>query len=213
MKSTRLYLIAALSPILALTAAAQVPPPAPLPPPADASAPPPPMSQMQGGSPATHSSRVTAVIYGSQGEVQALTLRNGVAVTLTPDLGTRLQSGVTKGTRVQVSGLERVIAGQTSLVAQSLTANGETFIAAPTPAQARPEIAGGTPPPPPAGPLGPGGPCGRLGPSAPPPPNGAAPPPPPQPAGAGAPPPPPPPGGAAPPPPPAGVNPPPPPQM
>jgi hypothetical protein len=202
MKFSHLPVIAALSPVLLLAAAAQTPPSTPTPP-ANASALPVPMPETQAGSPATQSSRVNAVIYGPQGEVQALTLRNGVAVTLMPDLGTRLQSSVSKGTRVQVTGLQRVIAGQTSLIAQSLTANGQTFVAAPTPNQARTEIAGGTPPPLPPGPPGPGGPCGRRGPGAPPPPppNGAAPPPP-QPAGAG-----------APPPPPAGVNPLPPPQM
>jgi hypothetical protein len=81
MKSNRLYLIAALSPVLVLAAAAQTPPP----PPVDVSAPPPPPTvQVQEGLPATHTSRVNAVAYGPQGEVVALTLRNGVAVTLTP---------------------------------------------------------------------------------------------------------------------------------
>jgi hypothetical protein len=169
MKSNRLYLIAALSPVLVLAAAAQTPPP----PPVDVSAPPPPPTvQVQEGLPATHTSRVNAVAYGPQGEVVALTLRNGVAVTLTPDLGMRLQSSVTKGTRIQVSGLQRVIAGQTSL-----TANGQTFVAAPPTPPERPDIVGGAPPPPPAGALGPGGPRGQ---GAPPPPAGATPPPPPQ---------------------------------
>jgi hypothetical protein len=203
MKFSHLSLIAALSPVLVLAAAAQAPPPTP-PPPANASAPPPPMAETQGGSPVTHSSRVNAVVYSPQGDVEALMLRNGVAVALMPDIGTRLQSSVSKGTRVQVSGFERVIAGQPTLIAQSLTANGQTFVAAPAPGPGRTEIANGAPPPPPpaAGPLGRGGPCGLRGPGAPPPPpNGAAPPPPP------------PPDGAAPPPPAAGVNPPPPPQM
>lgn len=204
MKSSRLFLIAALSPALALAAVAQTPA---APPPPDAVAPPPqpttpPTMAIQSGAPATYSSRVTAVIYGPQGEVQALTLRDGVAVTLSPDLGARLQSAVTKGARIQVSGMERVIAGQTSLVAQSLTANGQTFVAMPTAPGQGSGMAGGSPPPPPpppAGPPGPRGPRGRLGPGAPPPPppNGVAPPPTPD----GAAPPPPPPDGATPPPP------------
>lgn len=219
MKSNCLFLIAALSPVLALAAVAQTPPPAPPPPPTDVGAPPPPSvtppaTPIQSGAPATHSSRVSAVVYGPQGEVQALTLRDGVAVTLSPDLGMRLQTNVTKGARIQVSGIERVIAGQTSLVAQSLTANGQTFVAAPLSAGQGPGIAGETPPPP-AGAQGPRGPRGRRGPGAPPPPppDGVAPPPPP-PAGVGVPSPPPPPDGAAPPPPPpVGATPPPPPQM
>ena len=220
MKSNRQFLIAALSPLLALAAVAQTPPPAPPPPPADAIAPPPPpaaplTTPIQSGAPATHSSRVSAVVYGPQSEVQALTLRDGVAVTLSPDLGMRLQATVTKGARVQVSGMERVIAGQTSLVAQSLTANGQTFVAAPFPPDPGPGIAGATPSPPPsppAGPQDPRGPRGRRGPGAPPPPpDGVAPPPPPPPS-VGVPPPPPD-GAAPPPPPPVGATPPPPPQM
>ncbi len=232
MKSNRLFLIAALSPVLALAAVAQTPPPAPPPPPTDVGAPPPPSvtppatptTPIQSGAPATHSSRVSAVVYGPQGEVQALTLRDGVAVTLSPDLGMRLQTNVTKGARVQVSGIERVIAGQTSLVAQSLTADGQTFVAAPLSAGQGPGIARETPPPPPAGAQGPRGPRGRRGPGAlpPPPPDAAAPPPPPPPDGAAPPPPPPvgvgvpspphPPDGPAPPP-PVGATPPPLPQM
>lgn len=208
MNTKSLYLIAALSPILTLAAAGQAPPPAPPPPPADLSAPQPPspVRQVQAGVPATHSSRVNAVVYGPQGEVQALTLRNGVAVALAPDLGMRLQANVTKGSRAQVSGMERVVAGQTSLVAQSVTANGRTFVAgAPLPDR-DPALAGGTPPPPPAPPAGP------PDPRAPRPHGGPGAPPPPPPVGVGVPPPPPP-DGSAPPPPPAGTPPPPPPQM
>jgi hypothetical protein len=222
MKSTRIFLIAALSPALVLAAAAQAPPQAPpLPPPGAAAPPSPPAAStpLQSGVTATHNSRVNAVVYGPQGELQAFTLRNGVAVSLSPDLGMRLQSSVIKETRVQVSGIQQVIAGQTSLIAQSITANGQTFVAAPATPDQGPGISGGTPPPPPppAEPQGPRGPRGRRGPGAPPPPppDGAAPPPPP-PVGAGAPPPPPPPDGAAPPPPPpvgAPPPPPPPPQM
>lgn len=220
MKSNRLCLIAALSPALALGAAAQTAPTAPPPPPADAIAPPSPPAAplaipIQSGAPASHSSRVSAVVYGSQGEVQALTLRDGVAVTLSPELGMRLQATVTKGARVQVSGMERVIAGQTSLVAQSLTANGQTFVSASLPPDRGPGVAGATPPPPPpppAGPQGRRGPRGRYGPDAPPPSANGVAPPPPTPAGVGVPPPPP--DGTVPPPaPPAGETPPPPPQM
>jgi hypothetical protein len=211
MKSTRIFLIAALSPALVLAAAAQAPLPAPPPPPPGAAAPPPPPAALvpvQQGVTATHNSRVNAVVYGPQGEIQAFTLRNGIAVSLPPDVGMRLQSSVIKGTRVQVSGIQQVIAGQTSLIAQSITANGQTFVAAPATLDLGPGIAGGTPPPPPPPPppAWPQGPRGRRGP-------GAAPPPPP-PVGAVAPPPPPPPDGAAPPPPPpVGTPPPPPPQM
>jgi hypothetical protein len=179
MNPNRLYLIAALSPVLALAAAGQTPPPAPPPPPANVSAPQPPlpMAQIQGGVSATHSSRVSAAVYGPQGELQAVTLRDGVAVTLPPDLGMRLQSNVIRGTRVQVSGIQRVIAGQTSLVASAPFTD------------AGPGLAGGTlPPPPPAGPPDPRGPAGRGPGAPPPPPGGSAPPPPP----AGTPPPPPP---------------------
>jgi hypothetical protein len=207
MKSTRTFLILALSPALVVAAAAQVPPPAPPPPPPGASVP------QQPGVTATHNSRVSAVVYGPQGEIQAFTLRNGIAVSLPPDLGMRLQSSVIKGTRVQVSGIQQVIAGQTDLIAQSITANGQTFVAAPATPDREPGIAGGTPPPPPpAGPQGPRGPRGRRGPVAPPPPPDGAAPPPPPPVSAGALPPPPP-DGAAPPPPPVGAPASPPPQM
>ena len=210
MKFNRLYLAAALSPMLVLAAGAQPAPPAPAPPPADASTPPPP-PLLQAGSATTRSSRVNTVIYGPQGEIQALTLRDGVVVTLPPDLASRLQSSIIRGRRIQVSGVERVIAGQASLVAQSLTANGQIFSAMP----ARPgTVVGITPPPPrpggPGGPEGPGAPLGlvgppdRRGPTAPPPPapNGATPPPPAPALGNVDAPPPPPPNRAAPPPPP-----------
>jgi hypothetical protein len=205
LNKNRIILIAALSPVLTLAALGQAPPP----PPADVAAPQPPlpMAQVQGGLSATHSSRVAAVVYGPQGEVLGLTLRDGSAVTLSPDLGMRLQSNIIRGSRIQVSGIQRVIAGQTSLVAQSLTANGQTFVALGTPADPRLGFAGGAPPPPPADPRGPRGPAGRR-PGPPPPPDGAAPPPPPPP-DAGGPTPPPPPAGAAPLAPPAGTPPPP----
>ncbi len=124
MKPNHALLITALSPVLALAASAQNP-----------SAPPPPPPAAYGGSPmstaATYSGRISAVVYGPQGEVQALALRNGVAVSLPPDLGAQLQTAIVRGTRVQVSGTKRVIAGQTSLLAQSLTANGQTMLANP----------------------------------------------------------------------------------
>jgi hypothetical protein len=189
MKHNRIILIAAFAPVLALPAGAQTPAPPP-PPPAAGAAPPPALAApvpAQSGVPATYSSHVSAVVYGPQGEVQALTLRNGVAVSLPPDFGLRLQSSVVRGARIQVSGTRQVIAGQTSLIAQSVTANGQTFIAAAPAADEGPAAAGATPPPPPFG--GPRGPRGA----------GAPPPPPPPPAGAGAPPPPPP-DGVAPPP-------------
>jgi hypothetical protein len=200
MKSIRILLLAALSPTVVLAAAAQAPPPAPPPPPPGVAAPPPPPAAsmpLQPGMSAIHSSRVSAVVYGPQGEVQAFTLRNGIAVSLSPDLGMQLQSSVIKGTRVQVSGTQQVIAGQTSLIAQSITANGQTFVAVPPTPDRGPGLAVGTPPPP----VAPQGPRGPRGPGAPPPPpsDGAAPPPPP-PVGSRVSPPPPPPDGAAPPP-------------
>ena len=210
MKSIRIILIAALSPALVLAAAAQNAAPAPPPPPpgSEASLPPPaPMAQT--GTPSTHTSRIAAVIYGPQGEVQAVTLRDGIAVSLPPDLGMRLQSTITKGARIQVSGTQQVIAGQTSLVAQSVTANGQTFVATQSVPDRGPGLAGAAPPPPPpTGSNTPRGPRSRRGPRVPPP-DGVAPPPPPD----GAAPPPPPPDGVAPPPPPAGAPVPPPPQM
>ena len=189
MKPNHIFLIAVLGPAIVLSAAAaQTPVSGPPPPLPGAAAPPPPppvvSATAQSEVPATHNSRVSAVVYGPQGEVQALTLRNGVSVSLPPDLGIRLQSSVTKGARVQVSGTQQVIAGQTSMLAQSITANGQTFIATqPTPDRGA-GVAGGAPPPPPpppAGPNGPRGPRGRRGPAGPPPPppNGVAPPPPP----------------------------------
>src|SRR5260370_38631111 len=112
MKSIRILLIVALSPTLVLAAAAQVPPP---PPPPGVGAPPPlptaSVPLLSGGT-TTHNSRGSAVVYGPQGEVQAFTFRNGIAVSLSPNLGMGLQSSVLKVTRLQVSGLEQSIAGQ-----------------------------------------------------------------------------------------------------
>ncbi len=119
MKPHHVLLITALSPLPILAARAQI---SPAPPSAAHGA-----SPM--GIPATYSSRISAVVYGPQGEVQALALRNGVAVSLPPDLGAQLQATLVKGARVQVSGTQRVIAGQTSLLALSLTANGQTIVA------------------------------------------------------------------------------------
>jgi hypothetical protein len=151
MKPNHALLITALGTALALAASAQNP-------------------AAYGGSPmgtaATYSSRISAVVYGQQGEVQALALRNGVAVSLPPDLGAQLQTAIVKGTRVQVSGTQRVIAGQTSLLAQSLTANGRTMLASQPPAPDRGAAAVAPPPP---GTPGPRGPAARRGPGGPPP--------------------------------------------
>jgi hypothetical protein len=165
-----LLIVTALSPVLTLAARAQnssAPPPPP----------PSPVAQSSTGTAATYNSRISAVVYGPQGEVQALTLRNGVAVSLPPDLGTQLQTAIARGSRVQVSGTQRVIAGQTSLLAQSLTANGQTVIASQPPAPGG-AAAAALPPPPPGLP-GPRGPAARPAPGGPPPP-----PPPPPPADA-----------------------------
>ncbi len=154
MNANRLVLLTVFAPAMVWAAAQSpdaVPPPAPQAPPAIV------------GTSATHSGRITAVVYGPQGEVQAILLGDGAAVSLPPDLAMRAQAGVVRGSRVQVSGTQRVIAGQVSLIAQSLTANGQTFVAAlPAPG---PAFAGGAPPPPP-----PPAPRGRPGPDAPPPP-------------------------------------------
>ncbi len=191
MKPIRLSLIAALSPAFALSAFCQTPPPAP--PAANVSAPQPPRPALpsRNGVATSHSGRVSSIIYGPQGEVQGLTLRNGIAVTLPPELAMRLQSNVNRGTRVQVSGIQRMIAGQASLVAQSITANGQTFVAAApvvdrvpgAPITGPAMAAGAPPPPPPPGPAGPLAPrrAADRGPGAPPPPAGAAEPPPPPP--------------------------------
>jgi hypothetical protein len=173
MKPNHALLITALSPVLALAVSAQNP-----------SAPPPPPPAAYGGSPmstaATYSSRISAVVYGPQGEVQALALRNGVAVSLPPDLGAQLQTAIVRGTRVQVSGTQRVIAGQTSLLAQSLTANGRTMVASQPPTPDRGAAAAAPPPPGPPGPRGPArrGPGGPPPPPPPPPADGVAAPPP-----------------------------------
>ena len=187
MNPIRLYLIAALSPALALSAFCQTPPPAL--PAGNVSAPQAPLSapQSRDGVATSHSGRVSSVIYGPQGEVQGLTLRNGIAVALPPELAMRLQSSVTRGARVQVSGVQRMIAGQASLVAQSITANGQTFVsemplhdrrsgrAATGPAT----DAGAPPPPSPVGPPDPRN-IANRGQGVPPPPTGAVPPPPPR---------------------------------
>jgi hypothetical protein len=175
MKSNHALLIAALYPMLTLAASAQ-----------NVSAPPSPSAAPYGplpmGTAATYNSRISTVVYGPQGEVQALALRNGVAVSLPPDLGAQLRTAILRGTRVQVSGTQRVIAGQTSLLAQTLTANGQTVVTQP------PAPDGGTAaaPPPPPGPPAPRGPAAWPGPGGPPPPppptaeGAATPPPPPQ---------------------------------
>src|SRR5579863_9449702 len=161
MKPNHALLITALSPVLTLAASAQNPSVLPpLPPAAYAASP--------LGTAATYSSRISTVVYGPQGEVQALALRNGVAVSLPPDLGAQFQTPIVKGTRVRVSGKQRVIAGQTSLLAQSLTANGRTIIAS-QPATPDRGTAAAAPPPPPGPPV-PSGPAARPGPGGPPPP-------------------------------------------
>jgi|HubBroStandDraft_6_1064221.scaffolds.fasta_scaffold130278_3 hypothetical protein len=166
MKPNHALLITALSPVLALAASAQNPSvPPPLPPAAYGASP--------LGTAATYSSRISTVVYGPQGEVQALALRNGVAVSLPPDLGAQFQTPIVKGTRVQVSGTQRVIAGQISLLAQSLTANGQTMVASQLPTPDRGTAA--APPPPPPGPPGPRGAAARRDPGGPPPPPPAPP--------------------------------------
>jgi hypothetical protein len=158
-------LMTALIPVLTLAASAQNP-----------SAPPPAAAFTASPMPTTaiYKSRISAVVYGPQGEVQALALRNGVAVNVPPDLGARLQASIVRGARVQVRGTKRVIAGQTSLLAQSVTENGQTMVASQPPSQDRgPAVA---PPPSPPGPPGPRGPadrCGSAGPPPPPPPPGS----------------------------------------
>jgi hypothetical protein len=140
MKPNHALLMTALIPVLTLTASAQNPS---APPPAGFAASPMATS-------AIYKSRISTVVYGPQGEVQALALQNGVAVSVPPDLGAQLQGSIVRGARVQVSGTKRVIAGQ----------NGRTMVASPAAA----------PPPPPPGPPAPRGPADRRGPAGPPPP-------------------------------------------
>jgi hypothetical protein len=193
MKLNRVALSIALSSAAALSAAAQVPPP-----------PPPGMPLAPAGQLVTHTSRVGTVVYGPQGELQAMVLRNGIAVSVPPDLGMRLQPAIAKGTRVQVSGSQQVINGQSSMVAQSVLANGQTFSTSQPGPSGVPGVAEDVPPPPPqpCGAIDPRGPRGRRGPGAPPPPNGLQPSPPAPALGTAAPPPSPPSGGDPPPPPP-----------
>lgn len=194
MKLNRVVLTIVLGSATVFAAAAQIPPPSPAAPEASAV------------QPVKHTSRISAVVYGPQGELQAIVLRDGIAVSVPPDLGLRLRPAIARGTRVQVSGSQQYINGQPMMAAQSVLANGQSFVASQPPQSfgAGPAVN----PPPPA-------PCGSAPP--PPPPNGVSVPPPPSP-GAGAPPPPPPNGTpapvVAPPPPPAGTaaTPPPPPQ-
>lgn len=198
MKLNRVVLTAAISTATAIAGVAQVPPP-----------PPPGVPLVPAGQLVTHTSRVGTVVYGPQGDLQAIVLRDGIAVSVPPDLGMRLQPAIAKGTRVQVSGSQQVINGQPSMVAQSVLANGQAFVTQQVAPPLGPGLAENVPPPPPppCGASEPRGPSGRRGPGAPPPPppNGAPPPPAP---GAGTPPPPPP-NGVAPPPPPDGAAPPP----
>ncbi len=139
-----------------------VPPPPPPPPPAQYGAPPPPPPPppvgyapappptatagiVAGGTPVTRTSHVRTIIYGPQSEVQGLTLRDGVAVSVPPDLGIQLRGVLSRGTLIQVSGQQQAIGGETVLFAQSIVANKQTFATAPplTGAPAEP------PPPPP----------------------------------------------------------------
>lgn len=134
------------------------PPPqygAPPPPPPVGYAPAPPPTAtaglVAGGAPVTRTSHVRTIIYGPQGEVQGLTLRDGVAVSVPPDLGIQLRGVLNRGTLIQVSGQQQAIGGETTLFAQSVTANQQTFASAPPPTGAP----AGSPPPPPPPPGGP----------------------------------------------------------
>lgn len=191
MNITRRYLVAALSPALAWSVFAQTPPPVPrqTPPPAPSLSSPQPLPagaapQLESGGTVRHSGRVSSVVYGPQGEMQAFTLRDGVAVNVPPELAARLQSLVSRGSRVHVVGTQRMNAGQASLIAESITANGQTFVASPpladrAPSKLNPDaaMAAGAPPPPPPppDPRAPRGVAGRE-PGAPPSPSGPMPP-------------------------------------
>lgn len=136
------------------------PPPPPPPPPAQYGAPPPPppvgyapappptatAGIVAGGTPITRTSHVRTIIYGPQGEVQGLTLRDGMAVSVPPDLGIQLRGVLSRGTLIQVSGQQQAIGGETVLFAQSIVANKQTSASAPPPTGAP---AGSPPPPPP----------------------------------------------------------------
>src|SRR5580698_9470713 len=118
MKLNRVFITVALSSITAFSGVAQVPPP-----------PSPGAPLASSGQLVTRTSRVGTLVYGPQGELLAMVLRNGIAVTVPPDLGKRLKSAVSKGTRVQVSGIQQVFNGQPRMVAQSVLANGQRFAA------------------------------------------------------------------------------------
>lgn len=113
---------------------------------------------MSGGSNTTISSRIRAYNPGPGGEVRSLYLADGAVVDLSPDLGRSVGAAVRRGERVRVSGLRSNLDGQTVIAAQSLTLDGQTFVA-----QAGvPPLVGGDRllPPPPA----PGAPPRRAGP-------------------------------------------------
>ena len=84
---------------------------------------------MSGGSNATISSRIRAYNPGPGGEVRSLYLADGAVVDLSPDLGRSVGAAVRRGERVRVSGLRSSLDGQTVIAAQSLTLDGQAFVA------------------------------------------------------------------------------------
>jgi hypothetical protein len=127
-------------------------------------APPPPSAAVS----VTESSRVARFIAGPGDRPQALLLRNGTFVALSPGLSQRLPVSLRKGTSLQVTGDEFAYDGNRTVQAVSITVAGVSYADDPPPAAG---AAMPPPPPPPPGGVGaappPPPPCGVPGPLAP----------------------------------------------
>jgi hypothetical protein len=161
--------------LLATAGCAQSPTPPtaviPTPQPAGAGAPAPPVPdaagpQLSTRAAVTETGAIRYIIYGRQGEVQALILRSDRIVSIPPELGAQMRMTLSKGAAVSVTGSPQQFGRQRQLFAQSVQINGQN-VAAVAPAAglvpARPTLAG----------------QGRLPAGEPPPPSGEAPKPPP----------------------------------
>jgi hypothetical protein len=116
----------------------------------------------------TESSRVARLIAGPGDHPQALILRNGTFVALSPTLSQRLPASLHKGTSLQITGDEFVYDGSKTVQARAITVAGIAYTDdAPAPGMATapplPPPSRGAPPPPPPPPP----PCGIAGPPAP----------------------------------------------
>jgi hypothetical protein len=166
-KSSIIFSIFA-SALLATAGCAQSPPPptaaipAPRPAGAGAEAPAPPVIIAAGPQPSTRpevteTGAIRDIIYGPQGEVQAVILRSDRIVSIAPELGAQMQMTLSKGAAVSVTGSPKQFGRQRQLFAQSVQINGQSFVAAAPAAglvPAGPALAGpgrppaGEPPPP-----------------------------------------------------------------